>query len=128
MLTWLPAPRLPLSGLSSAAGAASGAARFWASVPDNAFQVATSARSFTAAARGAAVLRNGAKLFGVGTGASLVGTGMTNGIIFARSKLDPNYKQQGEDMDIVKQSLGYGLYMSVSSNLRCVVFGVWVFS
>ena len=38
-------------------------ARFLAGCPDNAFQIATAARPFTLAQRGAAVLRNGAKLF-----------------------------------------------------------------
>ena len=117
MLTWLPAPTLPLSP-KLAVGSASALKRFLAGCPDNAFQMATAARSFTVAQRGAAVLRNGAKLFVVGTGASLIGTGFTNGIIAARKALDPNYVQKGEDMDIVRQSAAYGLYMSVSSNLR----------
>jgi hypothetical protein len=117
MLTWLPAPTLRLAP-TLAAGSSSALARFLAGCPDNAFQMATAARTFTLAQRGAAVLRNGAKLFVVGTGASLIGTGMTNGIIAARKALDPNYSQKGEDMDIVRQSAAYGLYMSVSSNLR----------
>ena len=117
MLTWLPAPTLPLSP-KLAAGSSSALARFLAGCPDNAFQMATAARTFTLAQRGAAVLRNGAKLFVVGTGASMIGTGVTNGIIAARKALDPNYSQKGEDMDIVRQSAAYGLYMSVSSNLR----------
>ena len=117
MLTWLPAPTLPLSP-KLAVGSSSALARFLAGCPDNAFQIATAARSFSLAQRGAAVLRNGAKLFVVGTGASFIGTGITNGIIAARKALDPSYSQKGEDMDIVRQSAAYGLYMSVSSNLR----------
>ena len=117
MLTWLPAPTLPLSPKLSV-GSSSALARFLAGCPDNAFQIATAARSFTLAQRGAAVLRNGAKLFVVGSGASFIGTGITNGIIAARKAMDPSYSQKGEDMDIVRQSAAYGLYMSVSSNLR----------
>jgi hypothetical protein len=116
MLTWLPAPTLPLS--PKLASTASAAARFWAGVPDNAFQVVTAGRTFTGVQRLAAVARNGGKLFLVGTAASFIGTGMTNTIIAVRKAMDPSYAQQGEDMDLVKQSLSYGLYMSVSSNLR----------
>ena len=116
MLTWLPAPTLPLS--PKLASTASAAARFWAGVPDNAFQVVTAGRTFSGVQRLAAVVRNGGKLFVVGTAASFIGTGMTNSIIAVRKAMDPNYAQQGEDMDLVKQSLSYGLYMSVSSNLR----------
>ncbi len=116
MLTWLPAPTLPLR--PKLATSASAAARFWAGVPDNAFQIATAARPFTAVQRLAAVARNGAKLFCVGTAASFIGTGTTNGIIAVRKALDPSYTQKGEDMDLVRQSAAYGLYMSVSSNLR----------
>jgi len=115
-LTWLPAPTLPLH--PKVAAAASAAARFWAGVPSNAFQMATVACPFSAVQRLAAVGRNGAKLFVVGTAASFVGTGMTNGILAVRKALDPSLKQQGEDMDLVRQSFAYGLYMSVSSNLR----------
>ena len=116
MLTWLPAPTLPLS--PKLAASSSGLTRFLAGCPDNAFQIATAARPFSVAQRAAAVARNGAKLFVVGTGASIVGTGVTNGIIAARKALDPKYAQKGEDMDIVRQSAAYGLYMSTSSNLR----------
>ena len=117
MLTWLPAPTLPLSP-KLAASSSSALARFLQGCPDNAFQVATAARPFTTLQRAAAVARNGAKLFAVGTGASFVGTGVTNGIIAARKALDPSYSQKGEDMEIVRQSAAYGLYMSTSSNLR----------
>jgi hypothetical protein len=116
MLTWLPAPTLPLSPRLAASSSA--LARFFAGCPANAFQIATAARAFTPLQRFAAVGRNGAKLFIVGTGASFVGTGITNGIIAARKALDPSYAQKGEDMDVLRQSAAYGLYMSTSSNLR----------
>lgn len=80
--------------------------------------VAAGAVPFTRLQRLAAVARNGSKLFLVGTMASFLGTGATNASIYLRKRLDPNYAQQGEDMDLVRQSLAYGLYMSVSSNLR----------
>ena len=134
-LTWLPAPLLCLTARPMASAGA--AAAFWAGVPGaslltagccitpshplpaNAFQVvAAGALPFTHLQRLAAVARNGSKLFLVGTAASFLGTGATNASIFLRKRLDPSYAQQGEDMDLVRQSLAYGLYMSVSSNLR----------
>lgn len=124
-------------------------------------------RKFTFLQRTAAIVRNGAKLFAVGTGASIVGTGVTNGIVAVKTAIDPSLKKETEDMNIVRsigcsitaeicnpsvnhpqwtsiqrhthlacvlpacsrcprpnsfvqvtQSLAYGLYMSVSSNLR----------
>jgi len=117
MLTWLPAPLLSLSPRPAAA--ASAAARFWAGVPANAFQtVAGGAARFSPVQRLAAVVRNGAKLFVVGTAASALGTGATNASIALRRVLDPGRPQVGEDMDVARQSLTYGAYMSVSSNLR----------
>lgn len=116
MLTWLPAPTLPLSaGLPKAASAFQ---KFWQACPDNAFQIATVSRNFSLLQRGGAIVRNGAKLFVVGTGASFIGTGCTNGLVAVRRAMNPDMPKQTEDMDLVKQSLAYGLYMSVSSNLR----------
>jgi hypothetical protein len=117
MLTWLPAPLLSLTARPSAAATAG--ARFWAGVPANAFQtVAAGALPFSRVQRLAAVARNGAKLFAVGTAASFFGTGAANASIAIRKRLDPGYTQKGEDMDIVRQSLTYGAYMAISSNLR----------
>jgi hypothetical protein len=53
----------------------------------------------------------------VGLLSSVVGTALTNGSIAIRSALG-GYKQPGEDMDVVKQSVAYGLYAAISSNLR----------
>lgn len=63
-------------------------------------------------------MRNGAKLFAVGTGASLVGTGVTNALINARKAIDKSFAGEAEDVPIISTSVAYGVYMAVSSNLR----------
>ncbi|XP_057451185.1 protein RETICULATA-RELATED 4, chloroplastic-like [Lotus japonicus] len=116
MLVWLPAPtvslRLPL------AVSAGTIAKFFYGCPDNAFQVALAGTSFTLIQRIGAIVRNGAKLFAVGTGASLIGTGVTNGLINARKVVDKSFADEAEDVPIVSTSITYGVYMAVSSNLR----------
>jgi hypothetical protein len=76
-------------------------------------------KPFTLAQRFGAVVRNGGKLFAVGTVASLVGVGLTDGIVMARQALDPEFIPLNPPQNIAITAALYGLYMSVSSNLRC---------
>ncbi|MQL79273.1 hypothetical protein Taro_011708 [Colocasia esculenta] len=116
MLVWLPAPTVSLKpALSFTAGPI---AKFFYGCPDNAFQVALAGTSYSLLQRMGAIVRNGAKLFAVGTGASLVGTGVTNLLINARKALDKDFAGEAEDVPILSTSAAYGLYMAVSSNLR----------
>lgn len=119
MLVWLPAPTVALRpALTTSAGPL---AKFLFNCPDNAFQVAMSGTSFTVLQRGASILRNGAKLLGVGTTASLFGTGATNGIIALRKALDSSYvteESSEAEVPIFRTSVAYGAYMAISSNLR----------
>ncbi|RWR93771.1 protein RETICULATA-RELATED 4, chloroplastic-like protein [Cinnamomum micranthum f. kanehirae] len=70
MLVWLPAPTVSLRPpIAIGAGRIS---KFFYSCPDNAFQVALSGTSYSFLQRIGAIMRNGAKLFAVGTSASLV--------------------------------------------------------
>ncbi|EMS60740.1 hypothetical protein TRIUR3_07434 [Triticum urartu] len=116
MLVWLPAPTVSLQpALSMNAGAI---AKFFHNCPDNAFQVALAGRSYTFLQRFGAIMRNGAKLFAVGTSASLIGTGVTNAIIKARKTVNKDDAGEVEDIPIVSTSIAYGVYMAVSSNLR----------
>ncbi|KAF3781275.1 RETICULATA-RELATED 4 protein [Nymphaea thermarum] len=101
MLVWLPAPTVSLKPpLALSAGPI---AKFFHTCPDNAFQ------------------RNGLKLFAVGTSASLIGTGVTNGLINARKAFDKNFAGEAEDVPIISTSVAYGVYMAISSNLRCLI-------
>ncbi|XP_058212005.1 protein RETICULATA-RELATED 4, chloroplastic-like [Rhododendron vialii] len=116
MLVWLPAPTVSLRpALAVSAGPL---AKFFYGCPDNAFQVALAGTSYSFLQRVGAIVRNGAKLFAVGTGASLVGTGITNGLIYARKAIDKTFAGEAEDVPILSTSVAYGVYMAVSSNLR----------
>ncbi|XP_020598566.1 protein RETICULATA-RELATED 4, chloroplastic [Phalaenopsis equestris] len=123
MLVWLPAPTVSLRPpLAVTAGRI---AKFFYGCPDNAFQVALSGTSYSFLQRIGAIVRNGAKLFVVGTSASLVGTGVTNALIKARKLLDKDFAVEAEEVPLVETSIAYGVYMAVSSNLRYqIVAGV----
>lgn len=116
MLVWLPAPTVSLKGpLAISAGPI---ARFFYSCPENAFQVALAGTSYSLLQRIGAIVRNGSKLFVVGTSASLIGTGVTNALINVRKAVDKNYAGEAEEVPILSTSVAYGIYMAVSSNLR----------
>ncbi|KAL2478419.1 hypothetical protein Fot_47433 [Forsythia ovata] len=116
MLVWLPAPTVSLRPpLALSAGSLN---KFFYGCPDNAFQVALAGTSYSFLQRIGAIVRNGAKLFAVGTGASLVGTGVTNLLINARKAFDKSFAGEAEDVPILSTSAAYGVYMAVSSNLR----------
>ncbi|KAF7824598.1 protein RETICULATA-RELATED 4, chloroplastic-like [Senna tora] len=116
MLVWLPAPTVSLR--PSLAVNAGPIAKFFYGCPENAFQVALAGTSYSLLQRIGAIVRNGAKLFAVGTGASLVGTGVTNALINARKVVDKSFAAEAEDLPVLSTSAAYGVYMAVSSNLR----------
>lgn len=116
MLVWLPAPTVSLRPpLAVSAGRL---AKFFYGCPDNAFQVALAGTSYSFLQRIGAIVRNGAKLFAVGTSASLVGVGVTNALINVRKAVDKTFAGEAEDVPILSTSVAYGVYMAVSSNLR----------
>ncbi|XP_016439295.2 protein RETICULATA-RELATED 4, chloroplastic [Nicotiana tabacum] len=116
MLVWLPAPTVILRpSLAIGAGPLS---RIFYNCPDNAFQVVLAGTSYTFLQRIGAIVRNGAKLFAVGSGASLIGTGVTNALINARKAIDKTFAGEAEDLPVLPTSAAYGVYMAVSSNLR----------
>lgn len=116
MLVYLPAPTVSLRPpLAVSAGKI---AKFFHGCPDNAFQVALSGTSYSFLQRIGAIVRNGAKLFAVGTTSSLVGTAVTNALINARKAVDKSSAAEVENVPILSTSVAYGVYMAVSSNLR----------
>ncbi|KAB1227628.1 hypothetical protein CJ030_MR1G010521 [Morella rubra] len=116
MLVYLPAPTVSLRPpLATSAGAI---AKFFHNCPDNAFQVALAGTSYSFLQRLGAVLRNGTKLFAVGTASSLVGTAVTNALINARKAVDKSSEVEVENVPILSTSAAYGVYMAISSNLR----------
>jgi hypothetical protein len=116
MLVYLPAPTVSLR--QPPALNAGRLAKFFYSCPDNAFQVALAGTSFSLLQRMGSIVRNGAKLFAVGTTSSLVGTVVTNALINARKAVDHATADEVENVPILSTSVGYGVYMAVSSNLR----------
>ncbi|KAL0429223.1 UNVERIFIED_CONTAM: protein RETICULATA-RELATED 4, chloroplastic [Sesamum radiatum] len=116
MLVWLPAPTVSLR--PAVAVTAGGLNKFFYGCPDNAFQIALAGTSYSFLQRVGAIVRNGAKLFCVGTSASLIGTGVTNLLISARKASDKSFAGEAEDLPVLSTSAAYGVYMSISSNLR----------
>ena len=117
MLVWLPAPTFAVRG--GATKAPNALARVFAGCPDNAFQkVPPGYAPFSLGQRAGAVVRNGAKLFGVGLFASLLGVGITNGLVGLRSILDPTFVPLNDPQNVLVMSAAYGTYMASSSNLR----------
>nr|GMD64750.1 protein RETICULATA-RELATED 4, chloroplastic [Ipomoea batatas] len=118
MLVYLPAPTVPLRPpIQLNAGRI---AKFFHSCPDNAFQVALGGTSFSLLQRLGAIARNGSKLFVVGTASSLVGTVVTNAFINARRAVDKSAAEEvdNNNVPILSTAAAYGVYMSISSNLR----------
>lgn len=116
MLVWLPAPTVSLR--APVALNAGRIAKFFHNCPDNAFQIAMSGTSFSLLQRIGAIVRNGTKLFAVGTTSSLVGTVITNAVINARKTVGSTSSEEAENVPVLSTSIGYGVYMAVSSNLR----------
>ncbi|KAL2535814.1 hypothetical protein Fot_17277 [Forsythia ovata] len=116
MLVYLPAPTVSLG--PPIAATAGRLAKFLYSCPDNAFQVALRGTSYSLLQRIGAIVRNGAKLFAVGTTSSLVGTVVTNAMINARKAVDHSAEDEVENVPVLSTSVAYGVYMAVSSNLR----------
>ncbi|KXZ56878.1 hypothetical protein GPECTOR_1g792 [Gonium pectorale] len=116
MLTWLPAPTLSYRPRPVSSNAV---ANFFARCPDNAFQkVPPGMEPFTLGQRVGAILRNGSKLLGVGFCASMIGVGVTNALLGVRQMLDPTFSPPNAPQNVVGTSAAYGVYMSISSNLR----------
>ncbi|XP_062231279.1 protein RETICULATA-RELATED 4, chloroplastic-like [Phragmites australis] len=116
MLVWLPAPTVSLQPpLAVNSGSF---AKFFYNCPDNAFQIALAGTSYSLLQRVGAIVRNGAKLFAVGTSASLIGTGVTNALIKVRKVVNKDFAGEVENIPILSTSAAYGVYMAVSSNLR----------
>ncbi|RZB80090.1 protein RETICULATA-RELATED 4, chloroplastic-like isoform X1 [Glycine soja] len=116
VLVWFPAPTISLKPpLAVSAGPI---AKLFYGCPDNAFQVALPGTSYTLLQRIGAIVRNGAKLFVVGTGASLVGIGITNALINVQKAVNKTFTAEAENLPIISTSVAFGVYMVVISNLR----------
>nr|GMD14655.1 protein RETICULATA-RELATED 4, chloroplastic-like [Ipomoea batatas] len=109
MLVYLPAPTVSLR--PPIALNAGRLAKFFHNCPENAFQVALPGTTFSLLQRLGAIVRNGTKLFAVGTV-------VTNTLINARKAVDKSSAEEVENVPVLSTSVAYGVYMAVSSNLR----------
>jgi Protein RETICULATA-related len=105
--------------------------RVFAGCPENAFQRSQSGTApYTLVQRLGAVVRNGTKLSAVGFLASLLGVGVTNGIVTARKALDPSFKPLNAPQDVtVGVWIGEGQGSGCVNGLRwavCLCLGVCV--
>ncbi|XP_016169360.1 protein RETICULATA-RELATED 4, chloroplastic [Arachis ipaensis] len=116
VLVWFPAPAVPLK--RPPAVSAGPIAKFFYGCPENAFQVALAGTSYTLIQRIGAIVRNGAKLFVVGTGASLIGISITNALINAQKVVKKKLPAEIENLPVISTSVAYGVYMVVVSNIR----------
>ncbi|MED6223906.1 Protein RETICULATA-RELATED 4, chloroplastic [Stylosanthes scabra] len=116
VLVWFPAPAVPLK--RPPAVSAGPIAKFFYGCPENAFQVALAGTSYTLIQRIGAIVCNGAKLFVVGTSASLVGISITNALINAQKVVKKNLAAEIENLPVISTSVAYGVYMVVVSNIR----------
>ena len=73
---------------------------------------------YTVAQRTGAVVRNGAKLLGVGFGSSLFGVGLTNALTQIKALIDPDFEPLNKAQGVLVTSAAYGTYMAWNSNLR----------
>ncbi|WVY99407.1 hypothetical protein V8G54_025477 [Vigna mungo] len=116
LLVWFPAPTVSLRPpLALSAGPI---AKLFYGCPDNAFQVALPGTSYTLLQRIGAIVLNGAKLFVVGTSASLVGTVITNALINVKNAVNKTFSAQTENLPVISTSVAHGVYMVVISNIR----------
>ncbi|KAK4438828.1 protein RETICULATA-RELATED 4, chloroplastic [Sesamum alatum] len=83
--------------------------------------VALAGTSYSLLQRVGAIMRNGAKLFVVGSSASLIGTGVTNLLVSAQKAIDKSFAGEAEDLAVLPTSAAYGAYMSISSNLSAKI-------
>lgn len=119
---WLPAPTLSFRSSDTqahASGVLEGLKGLLGSVPDNAFQRATSVK-WDLQARILAVLVGGVKLFSVGFIASIGTVAVTNTALGIKQRLNPQnaQKKQNKRSPVGKTALVYACFLGTSANLR----------
>ncbi|KAG1676346.1 hypothetical protein FOA52_001141 [Chlamydomonas sp. UWO 241] len=79
--------------------------------------------SYTAGQRIINLAYKGVVFSGIGFFAGLLGTGMTNGLLFMRQRADPTYVPKNEQPNILYNSGCWGLHMGLSCNARYQALG-----
>lgn len=87
--------------------------RLWAAPPGHMFEP-----GFSIGKRALNFAYKGTVFASIGISAGLVGTAISNGLIMARKKFDPNFVQQNESPNVLANASCWALHMGISSNLR----------
>lgn len=110
-----------LAPTASAAGSTGFIAKFfgdyymrkWAAPTGHMFEP-----GFSLGKRAVNLLYKGTVFASIGITAGLVGTAISNGLIIARKKLDPEFVQQNESPNVIANASCWALHMGISSNIR----------
>lgn len=111
-LVYLPAPSV---SLVKAGGNAGWLQRIATDLPSNIFQTD---RPFTLAQRAGGFVLKGSQLFAVGFACCLIGSALTNTLVFAREKIDKNYKPKTVKTNVLAVSALYATFLGISSGSR----------
>lgn len=111
-LVYLPAPSVALE--KTGAGS-NWLKRLATELPSNIFQTD---RPFTLGQRAGGFLLKGGQLFTVGFACCMIGAALTNVLVFAREKVDKNYRPKTEKTNVLAVSLLYATFLGVSSGSR----------
>lgn len=114
-LVYLPAPSVALTRASGKGGIQEWLANLSTSLPSNIFQTD---RAFTVAQRAGGFALKASQLFVVGMMCCLVGSVVTNSLVFVRERVDKSYAPKTEKPNPVIVSLLYATFLGLSSGSR----------
>lgn len=114
-LVYLPAPSIALTRATGQTGIRAWLANLSTTLPSNIFQTD---RAFTMAQRAGGFALKASQLFVVGMMCCLVGSAVTNSLVFVRERLDKSYVPKTEKPNVLAVSLLYATFLGVSSGSR----------
>lgn len=113
---WLLAARVPFPSLQSLS--VPPWKKLLESLPASFFEANTAQRSYSLMQRVASVVWVSAQYMAMGFGCGIVGTVLVFGMLEARKVFQPEYEPLRRMPEVIPNSLGWGLFMASSSNLR----------
>lgn len=114
-LVYLPAPSVALTRNLSGSGFGAWLNQISTTLPSNIFQTD---RPFTVAQRFGGFALKASQLFVVGMMCCLVGSAMTNALVYIREKIDDNYVPKTKKPNVLAVSALYATFLGVSSGSR----------
>ncbi|KAJ8903007.1 hypothetical protein NDN08_006323 [Rhodosorus marinus] len=113
---WLLAARVPFPSLQSLS--VPPWKKLLDSLPASFFEANTAQRSYSLMQRVASVVWVSAQYMAMGFGCGIVGTVLVFGMLEGRKVFQPDYEPLRRMPEVIPNSLGWGLFMASSSNLR----------